>query len=44
MDFERPTAPMVDLGTYKFKYLSQVKISPEEQFMNAYMEEVYLSF
>ena len=34
---------MVDLGTYIFKYLNTGKITPEESFTNAYVEEVYES-
>ena len=32
---------MVDLGTYIFKYLNTGKVTPEESFTNAYVEEVY---
>ena len=32
---------MVDLGTYIFKYLKTVKITAEESFTNAYVEELY---
>ena len=28
------TAPMVDLGTYQFKYLNTGEFTPEESFMN----------
>ena len=31
---------MVDLGTYKSKYLNTGKITPEESFMNVYAEEI----
>ena len=31
---------MVDLGKYIFKYLNAEKITPEESFTNAYVEEV----
>ena len=34
---------MVDLVTYVFKYLNAVKITPEGQFTNAYVGEVYES-
>ena len=37
------TTPMVDLGTYIFKYLNIGEITPEELFTNAYIEEVYES-
>ena len=36
-------ALIIDLGTYKFKYLSTGKITPEQYFMNAYVEEVFES-
>ena len=39
--FERSTEPMIDLGTYEFKYLNTVKITPEEYFMNACVEGVF---
>ena len=32
---------MVDLVTYVFKYVNTRKITPEELFTNAYVEEVY---
>ena len=32
---------MVDLGTYMFKYLNTNKITPEESFTYAYVEELY---
>ena len=34
---------MVDLGKYVFKYLNTGKITPEESFTNAHVEEVYES-
>ena len=34
---------MVDLGTYIFKDLNAEKITPEESFTNAYVQEVYES-
>ena len=34
---------MVDMGTYEFKYLNTGNITPEEQFTNAYAEEIYES-
>ena len=34
---------MVELGTYIFKDLNTGKITPEESFTNAYVEEVYES-
>ena len=37
------TSPMIDLGTYKFKYVSTRKIRPGEYFMNNYIEELYES-
>ena len=39
--FKGSTTPMVDLGTYIFKYLNLGKITPEESFTNSYVEEVY---
>ena len=39
--FKGSTTPMVDLGTYIFKYLNTGKITPEESFANAYVVEVY---
>ena len=39
--FKGSTTPMVDLGTYIFKYLNTDKITPAESFTNAYVEEVY---
>ena len=36
------TSPIIDLGTYKFKYLNTGKITPEEYFMNAYVYGVYI--
>ena len=38
-----PTAPIIDLGAYKFKDLNTDKITPEEYFRNTYMHEVYES-
>ena len=38
--FKGYKAPMVDLGTYEFKYLNTGNITPEEQFTNAYAEEI----
>ena len=35
------TTPMVDLGMYIFRYSNTGKITPEESFTNAYIEEVY---
>ena len=32
---------MIDLGKYIFKDLNTGKITPEESFPNAYIEEVY---
>ena len=32
---------MVDLGTYIFKAFNRGKVTPEESFTNAYVEEVY---
>ena len=34
---------MVDVGTYKFDIFNTGEITPEEQFNNAYVEEVYES-
>ena len=34
---------MVDLGKYEFKDLNTRKITPEEQFKNAYNKELYES-
>ena len=34
------TAPMVDLGTYEFKYLNTREITPEYSFANDFFEEV----
>ena len=39
--FKGSTAPMVDLGTYEFKYLNIGNITPEESFINSYTEEVH---
>ena len=33
--------PMVNLGTYVFKYLNTGEITTIEQFDNAYVEELY---
>ena len=41
--FKGYTNPMVNLGTYIFKYLNTGKITPEEYFTSAYVEEVYES-
>ena len=38
-----PQQLMVDFCTYKCKQLNKVKITPEESFTNAYVEEVYES-
>ena len=38
--FKGSVSPIVDLGTYEFKYLNTGKITPEEIFMNYYAEEV----
>ena len=35
------TLPMIDLGTYKFKDLNKGKITPQEYFMNYYVDELY---
>ena len=37
------TATMVDLGTYIFKYLNTVNITPEYSFTDANVKEVYMS-
>ena len=37
--FNRSTTPMVDLGTYIFKYLNTGEIKPEESFTNAHVKE-----
>ena len=42
-NFNGSTAPMVDLVAYIFKDLNTGKITPEELFTNAYVEEVYES-
>ena len=42
-DFKGYTAPMVDLGTYIFKYLNAGKITLEESFTDSYVKEVYES-
>ena len=34
---------MVDVGTYECKDLNAGKITPEELFINAYIEEIYES-
>ena len=41
--FKGSTAPVVDLGTYKFKDLNTGKIKPEESFTDDYVKEVYNS-
>ena len=41
--FKGYTAPMFDLGTYKFKDLTTGNITPEELFTNAYAEEIHES-
>ena len=41
--FKGSTAPMVDLGTYKFKDLNIGKITLEELFTNSYTEEIHES-
>ena len=38
--FKGYTTPTFDLGTYMFKDLNTDKITPEELFTNAYVEEV----
>ena len=38
--FKGSTAPMVDLGTYKFKDIKTGKITPESLFTNSYTEEI----
>ena len=37
------TTPMVDLGTYIFKFSNTEKITPEEQFTDDYFKELYKS-
>ena len=37
--FEGLTSPMVNFGEYEFKYLNTGKISPEEYYICAYVEE-----
>ena len=39
--FKWSTTPMVDLGTYIFKYLYKEKITPEQSFTNPFFEELY---
>ena len=39
--FKGSTTPMVDLGTHVSKYFITSKITPEQLFTNAYVEEVY---
>ena len=34
---------MFDLGTYELKYLNGGKVTPEESFMNVYVEEKFES-
>ena len=41
--FKGSTTPMVELGTYLFKYLNTKKITPEESFSGANAKEVYES-
>ena len=41
--FKGSTTPMVNLGEYIFKDLNTGKITPEQLFTNAYVEEVYES-
>ena len=41
--FNGSTITMVDLGMYIFKYLNIGKITLEELFTNAYVEELYES-
>ena len=41
--FKGYMAPMVDLGTYEFKYINTVNIKPEESFTNDYSEEIHKS-
>ena len=41
--FERCTAPMVNMGTYKLGNLDIGKITPKEYFTNSYVEEVFES-
>ena len=41
--FKGSKIPMVDLGTYIFKYLNTEKITPDESFTNAYVKEFYES-
>ena len=43
MDLLRSTTPMVNLGTYIFKYLNTGKITREESFTNTYYAEFYAS-
>ena len=38
-----PTAPMVDLDTYGFKYSNTGKFTTKELFMDDYVEEAYES-
>ena len=37
------TAPGIDFNTYEFKNLNTGKITPEEYFINAYLEELFES-
>ena len=39
--FKESTAPLVDLGMQKIKYLNTGKLIPEKSFMNAYTEANY---
>ena len=41
--FERCASTVVDLGTYEFKTWDTGKISPEEYYMNVYIDEVFES-
>ena len=41
--FKGSTTPMVNLGVYIFKDFNTGKITPDESFTNAYVEEVYES-
>ena len=39
--FKASTETTVDLGTYEFKDLNRGKITPEESFINSYIEYIY---
>ena len=39
--FKGSTETTVDLGTYEFKDLNRGKITPEESFINSYIEYIY---